>query len=105
MEASNKSPYRLKNAVSVEMPDYIIRSPNTLLRNDKGELALSKDVNIKAEQPFKKPLVTINKNQKFGYHKDTPFYVGDSKTNQAAMEFNRNTKAILSLERNGQVKP
>ena len=46
MEASSKSPYPLKNAVSVEMPDYMIRSPNTLLRNTKGELALSKNINI-----------------------------------------------------------
>lgn len=78
------------------MPDYIIRNPNTLVRNEKGQLALKKDVNMKAEQPKKKPLVTINVNQKFGYHRDTPFIIEDSANSSLAMEFNTGTKAILT---------
>lgn len=41
-------------------------------------------------------MVSIDKNQRFGYHKDTPFIIEDSKTGKLAMEFNRNTKAILT---------
>ena len=47
----------------------------------------------------------INTNQKFGYHKDTPFLVEDTKTGKVAMEFNTNTKAIFSTEKNGITQP
>ena len=50
-------------------------------------------------------MVATNINQKFGYHKDTPFLIIDSKSGQAAMEINTNTKAIFSLEKNGKVMP
>ena len=47
----------------------------------------------------KKPLVLINANQKFGYHKDTPFVIEDSsKGNQLAMHFNNNTKSLFEKE-------
>lgn len=45
------SPFRLKNAVTVEMPSYLVRNPHTLVRNDLGKLALSKDVDFVAENP------------------------------------------------------
>ena len=98
MQERHSSPYKLKNAVTVEMPEYMIRNPHTVVRNDQGKLALKKDVDLKAEIKEKKPMVSINVNQKFGYHKDTPFVIQDSKTGNIAMEFNRNTKAILTME-------
>jgi hypothetical protein len=101
---ARSSPYRLKNAVSVEMPDYLIRNPNVLLRNNHNQLGLSKDFNLKEEQPTKKTFVAMKVNQKFGYHKDTPFFVGDSSTGTAAMEFLASTKAIFSVEKDGKVQ-
>jgi hypothetical protein len=103
MQELSKSPYKLKNAVTVEMPEYMVRNPHTLVRNEQGKLGLSKDIDFQKEIPKKKPLVSINTNQKFGYHKDTPFVIEDSRTGQAAMEFNKNTKAIFSIERNGKI--
>jgi hypothetical protein len=46
-------------------------------------------------------MVATNVNQKFGYHKDTPFIIEDSSKGELAMEFNRNTKAILSAQKPG----
>ena len=97
MQDLKASPFKLKNAVSVELPNYIIRNPNTLVRNEASQLALIKDVDVEKELPKKKTLVAIDKNQRFGYHKDTPFVVEDSKTGKLAMHFNRNTKAIITI--------
>ncbi len=57
----NESPYRLayKNSVTVEMPKYMVRNPNTLMRNDNHQLGLSKDVDFKKEIKEKKPGKTI----------------------------------------------
>jgi hypothetical protein len=60
MQDLKSSPYKLKNAVTVEMPRYMIRNPNTLVRNEAAKLALVKDVDLEKEQPVKKPLVTID---------------------------------------------
>ena len=96
MQDLKASPYKLKNAVTVEMPRYIIRNPNTLVRNEAGKLGLVKDVDLEKVQSIKKPLVKIDENQRFGYHKDTPFVIEDRKTGKLAMHFNRNTKAVIT---------
>jgi hypothetical protein len=53
-------------------------------------------------------MVAQKVNQKHGYHKDTPFFIADSKTGEAAMEFHQGTKAVFSHERRedgGRIKP
>ena len=43
MQTPNDSPYRLafKNSVTVEYPPYMIRNPNTLVRNDHMKIGLA----------------------------------------------------------------
>ena len=48
-------------------------------------------------------MVTINTNQKFGYHKDTPFIIVDSKSGKLAMEFNKNTKSVFTNEKSAKI--
>ena len=105
MLPQNDSPFRLafKNAVAVEMPKYLLK-PNTLMKNESNMLGVAKEVDFKKEIREKKPAKTINTNQKFGYHKDTPFFVQDSKTGKAAMEFHASTKAIFSFD-GGKIVP
>lgn len=51
-------------------------------------------------------MVAQKVNQKNGYHKDTPFFIADSKTGEAAMEFHQGTKAVFSIEgKDGKIKP
>jgi hypothetical protein len=38
MQDHFKSPFKLKNAVTVEMPQYMIRNPNIVVRNEKAQL-------------------------------------------------------------------
>lgn len=61
------------NTVTVEWPDYLIRSPYTAVRdiNDKVALRLGRD--LSKEQPKPKIVKTINSNLKFGLSRDTPF--------------------------------
>ncbi|CDW71287.1 UNKNOWN [Stylonychia lemnae] len=86
-----RSPFKLKNAVSAQMPQYLVSNPNTLIRNELNQLDLSKNVNFAKNQPIYKPMVKINTNQKFGYSKDTPF-------NSQYIQYNSNTKAIFNQE-------
>ena len=104
MLPQNESPYRLafKNAVAVDMPKYLLK-PDTLMKNEQSKLGLAKEVDFKKEIREKRVPKTINTNQKFGYHKDTPFFVQDSATGKAAMEFHASTKAVFSME--GKVVP
>ena len=76
MLPQNESPYRLafKNAVAVDMPKYLLK-PETLMKNEQSKLGLAKEVDFKKEIRDKRVAKTINTNQKFGYHKDTPFFV------------------------------
>lgn len=89
MQTPNDSPYRLafKNSVTVEYPNYLIRNPNTLVRNEQMKIGLSGKVDLEKEQPIKRTQVAQKVNQKYGYHKDTPFFIENSKTGEAAMEF------------------
>jgi hypothetical protein len=108
MQTPAESPYRLafKNSVTVEQPNYLIRNPNTLVRNEQMKIGLSGKVDLEKEQPRKKTMVAQQVNQKHGYHKDTPFFIADSKTGEAHMEFHKGTKAIFSVEGvDGKIKP
>ena len=108
MQTPNESPYRLafKNSVTVEYPNYMIRNPNTLVRNEQMKIGLSGQVDLEKEQPIKRTMVAQKVNQKNGYHKDTPFFIADSKTGEAAMEFHQGTKAVFSVEsKDGKIKP
>ncbi len=94
-----ESPYKLafKNAVAVDMPKYLLKT-DTLMKNDQNQLGLAKAIDFKKEVREKGPPKTINTNQKFGYHKDTPFFVQDVGTGRAAMEFHQSTKAVFSFK-------
>lgn len=108
MQTPNESPYRLafKNSVTVEYPKYMIRNPNTLVRNEQMKIGLSGQVDLEKEQPAKKTMVAQRVNERHGYHKDTSFFIADSKTGEAAMEFHKGTKAIFSVEtKEGKIKP
>lgn len=58
--ASNS--YPIKNAVSVQMPQYLVQNPYTHIRNDTHSLGLSKNINFVKHQPQTKPIVKINTN-------------------------------------------
>ena len=61
-----------KNCTSIENPDYLIRNPYYMCRNDSGEFMARKDV--KGEQYRKqRPGKTIKTNAKYGMSKDSPF--------------------------------
>jgi hypothetical protein len=63
-----------KNAVAVDMPKYLLK-PDTLMKNEANKLGIAKEVDFKKEIKERRVPKTINTNQKFGYHKDTPFFV------------------------------
>eukprot|EP00347_Sterkiella_histriomuscorum_P023467 403334533 len=83
--------YPIKNAVSVQMPQYLVSNPYTHIQNDQKSLGLSKNVNLQKYQQVQKPIVKINTNQRFGLSKDTPFQSN-------YIEYNQNTQAILNKD-------
>ena len=61
-----------KNCTSVENPDYLIRNPHFMCRNESGDFLPKKEV--QAHHYYKpKPPKTIMTNAKFGMSKDSPF--------------------------------
>lgn len=63
----------LKNTVTLEWPDYLIRNPYTAIRDQQNQLSLRLNRDLSKEQPHAKVAKTINVNMKYGMSRDTPF--------------------------------
>lgn len=82
----------LKNTITVEWPDYLIRCPYTALRDDRNNISLRQNRDLSKEQPKTKLVKTINTNFKYGLSKDTPFETKYT-------EFHSLTKGILNRDK------
>lgn len=51
----------------------MITNPNLLIRGEKGQIEMQKNVKMESLGPKSRPKVNINLEKKFGYSKDTPF--------------------------------